>query len=789
MLNFVSRSPASSRPLFEKPDSMSDILYELLLSRGISSPEEAESFLHPGREDLLDPMLLDGMKEAAAIITGAIADGKRICVYGDYDVDGVCATAILTEYLKSAGARVEYYLPSRHNEGYGLNECAVRSLSEKCDLLVTVDCGISSRDLVSLAMELGLQVIVTDHHIPPEDLPECTVVDPHIGDYPFPFLCGAGVAFKLVQALGGLESAMPFIDLACLATVADVVPLQKENRVIVKFGLEAIDRDPRPGLRTLMEVSGIAGKKLSSGSISFQLAPRLNAGGRLGSACRSLDLLLEKDYDRALPLAQELNDENASRREIEQKILAEANVMMNGYRLSRHRVILLMGEGWNPGVIGLVASRLEDRYHYPTLLLSRDGDTATGSCRSIDGVDIYAALESCSDLLTRFGGHTKAAGLTVPAENVPLLLERLDAYVRDNCDPFCFVPRAEYDLELGFDRISTDLVKELELLQPTGYGNQPPVFCAEAVVRDARAVGCEGAHLKLTLENNGRVIPGIRFRDGERAKSIQFGSTHKILFVPKITDYPVPGSLEMDVQTIADENCGAILSRAQARSSCFIRKFLTHVLYNGFSEQLSVSSVTPDRIVEWLKASPQGTLLVCTSITCFERALGKLPELVRPDASLGSIPDDPNGFNLIAYCPQSGTAQAFKRVVFMDAMFGCWPEGLEFYRLTDARAPEWFSELPDLDGMRDACRAMYSVPCGDEIATNLTQLSESVASRTSLTPVGALAALKVLQSMELLVYDHNKNCFGLVRGVKKDPADNEVYRTVQRLKAQFEEDV
>ena len=783
MLNFVPRS--TDRTAFEKPEGISPILLDLLMQSGIRSREEAERFLHPRLTHLYDPFLLPGIREAADEISRTVEEGGRICVYGDYDVDGVCAVAILEGYLKEAGAAVTHYLPSRHNEGYGLNECAVRSLSETCDLLVTVDCGISSRDLVELAKSLGMRVIVTDHHLPPEALPDCTLVDPHVGGYPFPHLCGAGVAFKLVTALGGLDKALGSIDLAAIATVADVVPLTDENRVIVYYGLKAINSAPRTGIRALCDAAGINGRQVTSSSISFQIAPRLNAGGRLGSACRALDLLTETDPAAARELADTLDSENSARRGIEQKIMAEAFTMLSDYDLSRHRVILLMGDEWNAGVIGLVASRMTEKYSYPSILLTRDGDVATGSCRSIEGVDIYAALDSCSDLLIRFGGHTKAAGLTVAVENVPKLLERLDSWIGETCDPYCFVPRAEYSATLSFDRITPELIDDMELLQPTGYGNLPPVFCAEAEIRDVRAVGPEGQHLKLTLENADRSLPAIRFREGDRSRTLQCGSRHRILFMPRLSNYPVPGSLELELQVLAEEDPETALAQAEKREEGYLRKFLTYVLYNGLKFRPPIRTVSWDTVYGWLTQSPQGTLIAAGSFASVRELLPRLPA-VAPDVRFGCLPDDPRGFNTVACCPSAGRAQPFRRIVFTDAVFGSWPDEAEIYRLEGAEAPAWLNELPDLNGMRDACRALLGSRCA--YISTLKQLLDVITSRTSLSDTGAFASVKVLKSMQLLRFDHEESRFEIVRGIKKNPEDDEVYRTVCLLRQQFKED-
>ncbi|MGX8705253.1 MAG: single-stranded-DNA-specific exonuclease RecJ, partial [bacterium] len=393
MLKYIKRN---DRPTpFDCSPDMPPALHRLLVERGIGSAAEADRFLHPDERSLHDPFLLNDMAVAVDILQRAIASGTPICVYGDYDVDGVCASAIMLKYLRSRGATTEVYLPSRHTEGYGLNADAIREIAGWAKLLVTVDCGVTSVELVALAKSLGLTVIVTDHHRPAESLPDCPVVNPLLNDYPFPFLCGAGVAWKVVWALSGAVP-LQLVDIAALATVADVVSLTGENRAIVAMGLKSINRHPRIGLAALIDAAGLSGKPISSTAIAFQLAPRLNAGGRLDTALRPLKLIMTDDPAEAKSLAEELDAENDERRQIEQQIVREAEVQLEGFDFIRHRALILAGVGWNPGVIGLAASRLVEKYHYPVVMLADQGDRLTGSCRSIEGVDIHAALTGCA---------------------------------------------------------------------------------------------------------------------------------------------------------------------------------------------------------------------------------------------------------------------------------------------------------------------------------------------------------------------------------------------------------
>ena len=422
----------------------------LLRARGITTGEEARRFLNPSLSDLHDPFLLPGMEKTVALLREAIATGDTIMVYGDYDADGVCAASILMETLHEEGASLAYRIPSRHTEGYGLNAEAVREIAQKARILITVDCGVSNVEEVALAKQLGLTVIVTDHHQPPEILPEADVVmDPLLGGYPFPYLCGAGVALKICQALQGMAGVERCLDLAALATVADIVPLQGENRVIVHEGLPRIAGSKRPGLKALLSSAGLS-LPLTADDIAFRLAPRINAAGRLGDAKLGVHLLLTPDPAKAEHIASLLEEANRTRQSLEREMTASALTQLSLETLAASHVILVSGEGWNPGLIGLTAGRLCERFHRPAIALSIRGDTAVGSCRSIPGVHIYRILSACADLLEHFGGHEQAAGLTVKTENIPLLQARLEEIIASSAPEECFLPSMEYDLVVPF---------------------------------------------------------------------------------------------------------------------------------------------------------------------------------------------------------------------------------------------------------------------------------------------------------------------------------------------------
>ena len=516
MIQFTRRYTGDrGAPLAGLPEWMSG----MLRGRGVDTEEKAGRFLNPSEEDLHDPHAMAGMDRAIQLIREAIEKEERILIYGDYDCDGVCATAILLEALREEGARVDFRLPRRHTEGYGLNMEAIREIARDHQLLITVDCGISNAAEVREARRLGMKVIVTDHHELPETLPEAeAVLDPLMGDYPFRRLCGAGVALKICQALQGMDSVRKRMEIAALATVADIVPLVDENRYIVREGMLRMARTSRPGLRALMDLAGVKAP-IRSDDLGFRLGPRINAAGRLEDATQAVILLTTTDDEEGRRLAAHLQENNTLRQTTERRMMEEAlDLFPEQVNLTRDRVIILEGENWNNGLIGLVAGKLCEKYHHPTIVLSRQGEQAVGSCRSIPGVHIWKMLNQCDDLLLRFGGHEQAAGLTIPVENLPEFRIKLNRVMKENCDPACWIPVREYDAELTLGEVTLEAIDRLAQLEPTGYGNPPPVFLTrDCHVQEARRVGKDRSHLKMTLLADGDVRDGIGFGLGEEA--------------------------------------------------------------------------------------------------------------------------------------------------------------------------------------------------------------------------------------------------------------------------------
>ena len=494
------------------------LLAGILAARGITDPTEALTLL-AGEEELSDPMLLTDMDKACARILEAIDKEQTIVVYGDYDVDGVTATALLYQHLKGMGASVKCMLPSREGDGYGLSKNAIQSIHDKgCQLIVTVDNGIAAIEEAEFAASLGVDLIVTDHHLPHEVLPKAVaVVDPRRADDTSPFkgLCGAGVAFKLCAALDGCppEEMLDYCgDLAAVGTVADVMPLTGENRTLVKAGLKLLQQTDRPGISALLEEVGLEGKPITAENVSYAIAPRINAAGRMDNAVTALQLVLCEDEERAAELAHKLNEINVARQETEQEIVKAAQEQLDAEpAILEDRVILIWGRDWHPGVIGIVASRLVEKTGRPVIVVSVDEHgEGKGSGRSVQGFNLHECIASCEDILLRFGGHAMAAGLSVREENLPELRRRLNEWAAREC-AVLFTPPLECDLSIHLDRITVESVRRLEQLAPYGAENPTPVFVLEKAVIDGIFSVSEGKHCRLRLRQGNASIYAVWF--------------------------------------------------------------------------------------------------------------------------------------------------------------------------------------------------------------------------------------------------------------------------------------
>ena len=502
----------------------------LLCMRGFADPEAAGRFLNPSLDHLHDPFRLADMERAVLRLERALAQKERIAIHGDYDVDGITSTVILRRALEMLGGTVVHFIPERLRDGYGLQPAAIERLhAGGVGLIVSVDCGIRGADAARRARDLGVDLIITDHHEPDGSLPDAhAVINPKRRDctYPDKHLAGVGVALKLVQALclrAGRSKWLPgFVKIAALGTLADVVPLVGENRVIARHGLAGLSRGPHTiGLRALLEAAGLAGKTIDSYQVAFMVAPRVNAAGRMSTPDIATRLLLATGdgmAGEARALAQQLNDENLRRQQEEAELVAQARkAIETDPAVGAHNVLVVGGDGWHRGVIGIAASKLVDAYHKPAVVLSVEGDVAHGSCRSIPDFDMLAALERCADLFVRFGGHQQAAGLTMEAARVPEFRARINAWADEVLEPDQLRPRLRIDAPLSLRAITPDLVRGLDALGPFGMANPRPVFHARPVeiVEGPRAL--KERHLKMTFSQDGRRFRAIAWRAAERA--------------------------------------------------------------------------------------------------------------------------------------------------------------------------------------------------------------------------------------------------------------------------------
>lgn len=508
---------------------LTPVISRLLVQRGIADPDDASRFLRPRLDHLHDPTRLTGLDAAVARIEAALVSGERIVVHGDYDVDGISSTVILRRAMEMLGGNVGHFIPDRLKDGYGLQPAIVDRLhADGAGLIVSVDCGIRGHEAARRARELGVALIITDHHEPGAELPEAVaVVNPKRHDcaYPDKHLAGVGVALKLVQALcarAGKSNWLPaFVKIAALGTLADVVPLVGENRVIAKVGLDMLSKGPhKVGLRALLDVSGLTGRRVTGYDVGFVIAPRINAAGRMSTPDIATRLLLASDEalaDEARALAAQLNEENVRRQQEEAAIVAAARkVVETDPEVGARSVLVVAGEGWHRGVIGIVASKLVDAYHRPAIVLSVDGDEAHGSCRSIPTFDMLAALESCARMLDRFGGHKVAAGLALPRDRVREFRLAVNEFADERLTPDDLRPRQRIDDLLGFRDLTGQVAADVVSLAPFGAGNPKPIFAAHGVEIVDGPRRLKERHLKMALKQDGRVLRAIAWRGVER---------------------------------------------------------------------------------------------------------------------------------------------------------------------------------------------------------------------------------------------------------------------------------
>ncbi len=535
----------------------------LLIRRGIATESAAKRFFRPQLGDLLNPFLMRDMDVAVDRLNDAIGRKERIMIYGDYDVDGCTAVALIYKFLLQFYSNIEYYIPDRYNEGYGVSIKGIDyAKAQGVSLIIILDCGIKAHKEIAYAKQLGIDFIVCDHHMPDDTLPDAVaILNPKREDdtYPFKHLCGCGVGFKFMQAFAKnngipFSKLMPLLDLCAISIAADLVEVTDENRILAYHGLKLINNQPSVGIKAIIDICGLSGREISMGDIVFKIGPRINASGRMENGKLSVQLLVENNPDTAITTAKEIDEYNDLRRDIDKQMTEEANVIVERLNKQENRqCIVVYDENWKKGVVGIVAARLTDMYFRPTVVLTRDGDYAVGSARSVAGFDIYSAIKSCRDLLVNFGGHTFACGLTIRWNDVELFKQRIEEYVSQHIQPTQTVPTLNADATINFSDINRRMLHDLKRFAPFGPGNTKPVFITNEVYDfgTSKVVGRQQEHLKLELvdSNSPTVMNGIAFGLSSVARYIKSRRSFNVLYTIEENVYR-RGNVQLQIDDI-----------------------------------------------------------------------------------------------------------------------------------------------------------------------------------------------------------------------------------------------
>ena len=535
--NYTPPTPEEQKAAKELGDKLniSPILAQLLIRRGITTESAAKRFFRPQLADLINPFLMKDMDVAVDRLNDAMGRKERILVYGDYDVDGCTAVALVYKFLQQFYSNIDYYIPDRYDEGYGVSSKGLKYAQDTgVKLIIILDCGIKAIQEIAYAKTLGIDFIICDHHVPDEQMPDAVaILNPKREDDSFPFkhLCGCGGGFKFMQAFAKnngipFSRLIPLLDFCAVSIAADIVPVCDENRILAFHGLKQLNNNPSVGLKAIIDICGLNGREISMSDIVFKIGPRINASGRMENGKKSVDLLVEKDFSTALRMAHHINEYNEQRKDIDKQMTEEANQIVSKLDSMNHRSsIVLYDEHWKKGVIGIVASRLTELYFRPTVVLTRDGDLATGSARSVTGFDIYSAIKSCRDMLINFGGHTYAAGLTLKWDDVPLFRKRFQHYVEEHIQPEQVEAILDIDAQIDFKDITKKLHNDLKKFSPFGPLNPKPVFSTVDVYDygTSKVVGREQEHIKLELvdSKSPTVVNGIAFGQSESVRYIK----------------------------------------------------------------------------------------------------------------------------------------------------------------------------------------------------------------------------------------------------------------------------
>lgn len=759
-------------------------IVEVLISRGIDSEDAIRKFLEPDMKNFYDPMTMKGMKEAAERLEAAIAGGETVVVYGDYDADGICAAAILSLYLRTRGLNVYTHIPNRTGDGYGLSVSSLERIIEAVcpDLILTCDCGISGYAEVEYAYDLGVDVIVTDHHEVSEKIPECTVVNPKQSDcdYPCKFLCGAGVALKLVEAMGGRETMCEYLDLACVATIADLVPLLDENRLIVQLGLKALAEGKNIGLMRLLQSQGL-GKGITSSDIAFKIAPRINAAGRIGDAYRAFEMLISDDVSAIDKIIDEINEANAKRKLACDKFYDEAVEDLKYEDLVNSRCIVLSHPEWEKGITGIVAARLTGDFKRPSFIMVPSGDGYfKGTCRSIEGINIYEALSSVSDILVEFGGHSQAAGFSIEEKNLSEFKRRIAEYL-SSFDVSLFLPSCVYDVEMAPEDVDLSFVKELDRLEPTGNSFTRPLVKISA--SDLSVALCKSNinHTTITTKS-GMQIFAFNFYN---RLHYAMGNGKKDMIV------------ELQVNSFGGREYPRGILREIAPDNLYINDETARSVYVNYTEFIddSIEAVYTEydkaSLADVVGSVPFGTLVIAFDRQNYDEFVSRCGaySAVIFDYMFASVK---NNYTRLIVAPDFKSdimLSAYDRIVFMDKPVS---DGLIAYLNKNTKAEIFVPKEDDrarfvkgLDVSRLTLGRYYDYirKNPDISASNMYSYMKSLKNRAPEIELPELTlAIRAFSELGLIREESGKYRLSIVKGEKRELSESKVLQQVERVK-------
>ncbi len=758
------------------------LFVELLYIRGIVGEKAIKAFLYPSESNFFDPFLMKGMSEAVERLSRAIKNGESIVVYGDYDVDGVCAAAILSLYLAQRGVNVYTHIPSRINEGYGLSTESLERIIEDCnpDLILTCDCGISGHKEVEDAKDLGVDVIVTDHHEVSDIIPDCIVVNPHQSDcnYPFEHLCGAGVALKVVEALGGMEAARQFWELAAVATIADLVPLIGENRLIVQLGLIDVDKIKNLGLKRLLLSQKIT-DTITSSDIAFKIAPRINAAGRMGDAYSAFELLTSDDENRIAEIIEDINENNNRRKEYCAKLYDEAIVDLKNEDIVNRRCIVLSHPEWEKGITGIVAARLAGEFNRPAFILVKQGNAYKGTARSIPNINIYSLLSDASDLLIEFGGHSQAAGFSIKQENIEAFKDRAAKYL-DKFPREYFEPNLTYDLDIEENQIDAKLVECLELLEPTGNSNSRPLFRLDVEKLKLQPCKSNVIHTQITLPGEMNIFA--------------FNNYNKNHFL--VTE----GKKSFVIELQANTFCGKEYLRGILRGVAIEKlTFGDEVAGAGFIKMATVpSGKAPvyetydlDKINELVGDKLYGTLVICGCRNSYERFIDRYSGngIVLHEFMFASVK---NNYSRIIVSPEFDDnlcLSGYDKVIFLDKPINPYiislinaSSGAKVYIPKNVE----YNIMDDVSLEREVFIRYYDVfkRYKDVKAPTLWGYYKSISSRVKIDLRQFITCLSVFVDLGFITIPSGDFCLNFNRDVRADLGSSELYNHFVSYKSQ-----